>query len=82
MRSNLFRRCGKWLDGPNGKITTRLDARTLLWRRAKRSFRPLDWANTRRTFDGLRGCMKKGEYSIDGVLDNVRAGLPNELDYR
>jgi len=34
---------------------------------------PLDWANTRRTFDGVRGIVKKGEWRFDGFWSQAVA---------
>jgi len=70
----------KWLDGANGKFTTRLGRQELLYG-GERTVSPLDWANTRRTFDGLRGMYEKGDTSIDAFWTTFVPVLPNELDY-
>src|SRR5690606_12152179 len=32
---------------------------------------PLDWSNTRRTFEGIRGLYKSGDWAIDGFYTNL-----------
>ncbi|TWU15229.1 alginate export family protein [Allorhodopirellula heiligendammensis] len=54
----------KLLDGPDGSLTARIGRQELLYG-AQRTVSPLDWANTRRTFQGVRGLYKKGDTSID-----------------
>ncbi|TWT74203.1 alginate export family protein [Allorhodopirellula solitaria] len=54
----------KLLDGPDGTLTARLGRQELLFG-AQRTVSPLDWANTRRTFQGVRGNYQQGDTSID-----------------
>lgn len=45
---------------------------------------PLDWANTRRTFEGIRGTVKAGDWTIDPFYTNfvpVAADDFDEADY-
>ena len=37
---------------------------------AQRTVSPLDWANTRRTFEGVRGTYKKNDWTVDGFYTN------------
>lgn len=70
----------KWYDGANGRFTTRLGRQELLYG-AQRTVSPLDWANTRRTFEGLRGLYEIGDTSIDAFWTTFVPVLPKELDY-
>ena len=51
---------------------------------AQRHISPLDWANTRRTFEGLKFMYKSGDLAVDGFYTNfvpVSAGQFDEADY-
>lgn len=54
----------KLLDGDMGKFTLRVGRQELLYG-AQRTISPLDWANTRRTFEGIRGLYQNGDTSLD-----------------
>ncbi len=54
----------KLLDGADGTLTARIGRQELLFG-AQRTVSPLDWANTRRTFQGVRGLYQKGDTSFD-----------------
>src|SRR5690606_30326740 len=54
----------KLLDGPDGTSTARIGRQELLYG-AQRTVSPLDWANTRRTFQGVRTLYQKGDTSFD-----------------
>lgn len=51
---------------------------------AQRTVSPLDWANTRRTFEGVRGTIKMDDWTIDPFYTNVvpvRATANDKPDY-
>ncbi len=60
----------KLFDGEAGKLIGRAGRQELLFGE-QRLVSPLDWANTRRTFDGYRGTYTKGDFSLDGFFTNV-----------
>ena len=60
----------KLYDGEYGKLVGRAGRQELLFGE-QRLVSPLDWANTRRTFDGYRGTYSKGDFSLDGFFTNV-----------
>jgi hypothetical protein len=41
---------------------------------------PLDWANTRRTFEGVRGLYKSGDWAIDGFYTNLVPVVDDQFD--
>ena len=47
---------------------------------AQRLVSPLDWANTRRTFEGIKGMYKKGDWAIDGFYTNFVPVAPDAFD--
>ncbi|SMP71793.1 Alginate export [Neorhodopirellula lusitana] len=51
-------------DNDYGKLTARVGRQELLFG-AQRTVSPLDWANTRRTFEGVRGLYSYGDTSVD-----------------
>ena len=64
-------------------FTVRVGRQELLYG-AQRTVSPLDWANTRRTFEGIRGLYKCGDWKIDGFYTNfvpVDAYNFDEADY-
>jgi hypothetical protein len=69
----------KLFDGDNGKFTARIGRQELLYG-AQRTVSPLDWANTRRTFEGVRGMYQNGDTSIDAFWTTFVPVLPDELD--
>jgi hypothetical protein len=46
----------------------------------QRLISPLDWANTRRTFEGVKVMMKEGDWAVDGFYTYFVPVVPNELD--
>ncbi len=63
------------LDDGRRKLTGRVGRQELLYS-GERLVSPLDWANTRRTFDGARLLYTQGNLSIDGFYVNpVRRDL-------
>ena len=54
----------KLFDNDYGKFTARVGRQELIYG-AQRTVSPLDWANTRRTFEGVRGLYQNGDTSID-----------------
>ncbi len=49
------------------RLSTRIGRQELLYS-AQRLVSPLDWANTRRTFDGVRGIYKGDTWTLDGFF--------------
>lgn len=60
---NLFGDLLLWQEGDQS-LTGRAGRQELLYG-AQRLISPLDWANTRRTFDGARGLWKTKDWSVD-----------------
>lgn len=63
--------------------TVRVGRQELLYG-AQRQISPLDWANTRRTFEGIRVLHKSGDLSVDAFYTNfvpVNATQFDEADY-
>jgi len=46
----------------------------------QRVISPLDWANTRRTFEGVKVMTKAGDWSLDGFYTHLVPVDPNNLD--
>lgn len=42
---------------------------------------PLDWANTRRTFEGIKLITKHDDWAIDGFYTHLVPVIPNRLDH-
>ncbi len=59
----------KLLEGESGQLSARLGRQELLLG-AQRLVSPLDWANTRRTFDGYRLTYKSSDWDVDGFYTN------------
>ncbi|EMI55247.1 alginate export family protein [Rhodopirellula sallentina] len=66
-------------DGDHGKLTTRVGRQELVYG-AQRTISPLDWANTRRTFEGIRGLYQNGDTSIDAFWTNFVPVDPDDAD--
>jgi hypothetical protein len=60
-------------------VVARVGRQELLYG-AERLISPLDWGNTRRTFDGVRLLTKYGDWAVDGFYTYVVPVIPNELD--
>ncbi len=56
-------------DGDLGKFTARVGRQELLYG-AQRQISPLDWANTRRTFEGIRMMWQGSNWDVDGFWVN------------
>lgn len=56
-------------DGDAGQLVFRPGRQELLYGN-QRLISPLDWANTRRTFDGLRGLYSNSDWKVDGFFVN------------
>ena len=69
----------KLLDGDHGNLTLRVGRQELLYG-AQRTVSPLDWANTRRTFEGIRGLYQNGDTSIDAFWTAFVPVRPTQLD--
>ncbi|MEM8666051.1 MAG: alginate export family protein [Planctomycetota bacterium] len=67
------------LSGAHGDLTLRVGRQELLYG-AQRTVSPLDWANTRRTFEGIRGLYQNGDTSIDAFWTAFVPVRPNQLD--
>lgn len=61
------------------EFTLRVGRQELLYG-AQRTVSPLDWANTRRTFEGIRGLYKSGDWAIDGFYTNFVPVDPFDFD--
>ncbi len=61
------------------KTTVRVGRQELLYGN-QRVVSPLDWANTRRTFEGIRVLHKRGDWSIDGFYTNFVPVVDNQFD--
>ncbi|TWT97573.1 hypothetical protein Pla108_17250 [Botrimarina colliarenosi] len=61
------------------EFTLRVGRQELLFG-AQRTVSPLDWANTRRTFEGIRGLYKSGDWTIDGFYTNFVPVVPDKFD--
>lgn len=59
--------------------TLRVGRQELLYG-VQRTVSPLDWANTRRTFEGVRLLTQHGDWSVDGFYTNFVPVVPNRLD--
>ncbi|MCP4190049.1 MAG: alginate export family protein [Planctomycetaceae bacterium] len=65
------------------KLTDRLTARVGRQERlygAQRVVSPLDWANTRRTFEGVRLLYTASDWSIDGFYTQLVPVMPDDFD--
>ncbi|MEM1226032.1 MAG: alginate export family protein [Planctomycetota bacterium] len=69
----------KLFDGDCGTLTTRIGRQELLLG-AQRTVSPLDWANTRRTFEGVRGMYKSGDFTLDAFWTQFVPVDPKEAD--
>ena len=67
------------LDNGSSKLTARIGRQELLYG-AQRTVSPLDWANTRRTFEGVKVLYQSGDTSIDAFWTQYVPVAPNELD--
>lgn len=65
----------KLLDDCCGSLTARVGRQELLFG-AQRLVSPLDWANTRRTFDGYRLTYKTADVAVDSFYTNPVARVP------
>ncbi|MEM9186325.1 MAG: alginate export family protein [Planctomycetota bacterium] len=59
--------------------TVRVGRQELLYS-SQRHISPLDWANTRRTFEGIRVLYKKGDWAVDGFYTNFVPVVANDFD--
>jgi hypothetical protein len=65
---------------PDDSLTFRFGRQELLYG-AERLVSPLDWANTRRTFEGLKLMFREGDWAIDGFYTHYVPVIPNQLDH-
>jgi len=75
---NLFVDAQLFQDGDNS-LTARVGRQELLFG-DQRLISPLDWANTRRTFEGVRVTSQSENLSIDGFWTNPMRIDPTEFD--
>ncbi len=64
---------------PSDELTLRVGRQELLYG-AERLMSPLDWANTRRTFEGVKLMLAEGDWKIDGFYTHLVPVIPNRLD--
>jgi hypothetical protein len=64
---------------PDDCMTIRVGRQELLYG-AERLISPLDWANTRRTFEGVKLLMQEGDWKADAFYTHLVPVVPNELD--
>lgn len=57
------------IDNQRGELTLRIGTQELLYG-AQRAISPLDWANTRRTFQGIKGFWKGEKWNVDAFWTN------------
>ena len=69
----------KLFDNDYGKLTVRGGRQELLYG-AQRTVSPLDFANTRRTFDGVRALYQNGDTSLDAFWTQLVIVDPNDAD--
>jgi hypothetical protein len=62
---NLFGEAKLWADGCGRSLSARVGRQELLYGN-QRLISPLDWANTRRTFDGAKLFWKSDTWNVDG----------------
>jgi hypothetical protein len=60
-------------------LTLRIGRQELLYG-AERLISPLDWANTRRSFEGVKLILQEGDWAIDGFYTHFVPVVANELD--
>ncbi len=60
-------------------MTVRVGRQELLYG-TERLVSPLDWANTRRTFEGVKLMLKQGDWLVDGFYTNFVPVDPDALD--
>lgn len=75
---NLFVEALLWEDGTR-KFSTRIGRQELLMG-DQRLVSPLDWANTRRTFEGIDLIWKSGDWKVDGFWTNPVVVSPHAFD--
>lgn len=59
--------------------TVRIGRQELLYGN-QRTVSPLDWANTRRTFEGVKVMVTEGDWAVDGFYTALVPSLPNDFD--
>jgi hypothetical protein len=64
---------------PNDCLTFRLGRQELLYG-AERLISPLDWANTRRTFEGLKLILRLDDWTVDSFYTHLVPVIPDRLD--
>ncbi|TWU37382.1 alginate export family protein [Novipirellula artificiosorum] len=67
------------IDSGSSKLTARVGRQELLYG-AQRTVSPLDWANTRRTFEGVRMLYQTGDTSIDAFWTEFVPVSPTRAD--
>lgn len=66
-------------DSGDSSLTMRIGRQELLYG-AERTVSPLDWANTRRTFEGVRGLYQRGDFSLDTFWTRPVNVIPKSED--
>ncbi len=65
--------------GLTDSTTLRIGRQELLYGE-QRLISPLDWANTRRTFEGVKLMVAEGDWKVDGFYTHYVPVIPDELD--
>jgi hypothetical protein len=71
----------KLYDSGDGKLWGRVGRQELLYG-AQRTVSPLDWANTRRTFEGAKLFWRSDDWDVDGFWTQPVVVNPKEFDRR
>ncbi len=69
----------KLMSGPGGDLSARVGRQEMALG-AQRLVSPLDWANTRRSFEGIRGTLKNSDFTLDGFWMNPIRVNDSSLD--
>ncbi|QDV62554.1 alginate export family protein [Crateriforma conspicua] len=69
----------KLFDSGDSSLVTRIGRQELLYG-AQRTVSPLDWANTRRTFEGVRALYQRGDFSLDAFWTRPVNVVPKAED--
>jgi hypothetical protein len=80
-RSDMLNLFGDWkfFEGPQGDLTFRMGRQELLYGN-QRLISPLDWANTRRTFDGAKFLWVGEDWNIDAFYTRPVTVNPKQFD--
>ncbi len=71
---------GKLLKGDCGDLWVRVGRQELLYGQQQRLVSPLDWANTRRTFEGVKAFWKGADWDLDAFWTRPVIVNPTHFD--